>query len=412
MQKNKTTRKKRKSGKKKPKFHPSSFKIIVFCGAVVAVCLLLLICTSVLSKPKTEHRQEAPISGRFEQKPPEHAQNSVKESKKQENPAPQPQKKTEPAQKQKPKEPEKKAAADTKPQQPQPEKRTPPARQDTAEKQKPAAPAQNPQNPQKNVNPTPKPDNTAARAKPAQQAPAKTAKKEEFGFPQARNGAQLIFVFDDGGQNLAHLAEFLKLPFPFTVAVLPQLAHSSETAAKVRASGNEVILHQPMQAVNANVNPGPGAITPQMTTAQIEGTLIRNIQEIGPVAGMNNHEGSLITADAQKMSVVLRIASAEGIYFLDSRTNADTKVPEVSEALGYSYFARNVFLDNEKKRAPILAEIKKGIDIANKNGTAIMIGHIWSADILPGILREIYPELKAKGYRFSTVSESDARIYP
>ena len=71
-----------------------------------------------------------------------------------------------------------------------------------------------------------------------------------------------------------------------------------------------------------------------------------------------------------------------------------------------------MFLDNEKKRAPILAEIKKGIDIANKNGTAIMIGHIWSADILPGILREIYPELKAKGYRFSTVSESDARIYP
>ncbi len=409
MQKNKTTRKKRKSGRKKPKFHPSSFKIIVFCGAVVAVCLLLLICTSVLSKPKTEHRQEAPISGRFEQKQPETGLNSAKESKKQENPAPQPQKKTEPAQKQKPKEPEKKAAADTKPQQPQPEKRTPPARQDTAEKQKPAAPAQNPQ---KNVNSTPKPDNTAARAKPAQQAPAKTAKKEEFGFPQARNGAQLIFVFDDGGQNLAHLAEFLKLPFPFTVAVLPQLAHSSETAAKVRASGNEVILHQPMQAVNANVNPGPGAITPQMTTAQIEGTLIRNIQEIGPVAGMNNHEGSLITADAQKMSVVLRIASAEGIYFLDSRTNADTKVPEVSEALGYSYFARNVFLDNEKKRAPILAEIKKGIDIANKNGTAIMIGHIWSADILPGILMEIYPELKAKGYRFSTVSESDARIYP
>ncbi len=412
MQKNKTTRKKRKSGRKKPKFHPSSFKIIVFCGAVVAVCLLLLICTSVLSKPKTEHRQEAPISGRFEQKQPENNLKSVTESNKQKNPAVQ-------SQKDKPKEAEKKTAAGTKPQQPsqpQPEnrkkteeKQTPPARQNVTEKQKPAAPAQTPQ---KTGNPAPKTETPATRAKPAEKTPAETAKKEEFGFPQAKNGAQLIFVFDDGGQNLAHLAEFLKIPFPFTVAVLPQLAHSAETAAKVRASGNEVILHQPMQAVNTNVNPGPGAITPEMTTTQIEGTLIRNIQEIGPVAGMNNHEGSLITADAQKMSVVLRIASAEGIYFLDSRTNADTKVPEVSEALGYSYFARNVFLDNEKKRAPILAEIKKGIDIANKNGTAIMIGHIWSADILPGILREIYPELKAKGYRFSTVSESDARIYP
>lgn len=232
-----------------------------------------------------------------------------------------------------------------------------------------------------------------------------------YNFPQAQNGAQLIFVFDDGGQNLNHIAQFLTLPFPFTVAVLPKLAHSKETAQKVRSSGNEVILHQPMQAVNKAVNPGPGAITPEMDENQIISTLFTNINEIGPIAGMNNHEGSLITADSAKMEVILKMASENGIYFLDSRTNVETKVPYVASALGYSWYERNIFLDNEKTKANALAELKKGLAIANKNGSVIMIGHVWSADFLPAFLKEVYPELKAKGYTFSVVSKSKAIKY-
>ena len=236
-------------------------------------------------------------------------------------------------------------------------------------------------------------------------------KKSQYNFPAAKNGAQLIFVFDDGGQNLAHLKPFLQLPFPITVAVLPQIAHSVESAAQVRASGNEVILHQPMQSVNASVNPGPGAIKPEMSDEQIKTILFNNINEIAPIAGMNNHEGSGITADAEKMAVILQMASEEGIYFLDSRTNVETKVPYVAREMGYSYYERNIFLDNEKTEANALKELKKGLDLANKNGSVIMIGHIWSADFLPAFLQKAYPELKAQGYTFSTVSKSKAKKY-
>ena len=54
----------------------------------------------------------------------------------------------------------------------------------------------------------------------------------------------------------------------------------------------------------------------------------------------------------------------------------------------------------------------KGVSIANKNGTAIMIGHVWSADVLPEILSELYPLLSGKGYVFTTVSASGALITP
>ena len=115
-------------------------------------------------------------------------------------------------------------------------------------------------------------DTTPAQ-KPAPAPKTQNEQKSKFNFPAAKNGAQLIFVFDDGGQNLSHLAPFLKLPFPITVAVLPQITHSKESAAQVRASGNELILHQPMQSVNASVNPGPGAIKPDMTEDQIKSLL-------------------------------------------------------------------------------------------------------------------------------------------
>ena len=193
------------------------------------------------------------------------------------------------------------------------------------------------------------------------------------------------------------------------MAVLPQLIHSKETAAQVRTSGNELILHQPMQSISASVNPGPGAIKPGMGEGEIKSILFQNITEIGPISGMNNHEGSAITADAEQMAVVMNFCSQEGIYFLDSRTNVETKVPYVARELGYSYYERNIFLDNEKTKENALKELKKGLDLANKNGSVIMIGHIWSADFLPAFLQEIYPELKEKGYTFSTVSKSKAK---
>lgn len=228
-------------------------------------------------------------------------------------------------------------------------------------------------------------------------------------FPQALNNAKIVIIFDDAGQNLSQLEKCVSLPFPVTVAVLPRLAYSKKSADLVRSSGNEVMLHQPMQSVNLNVNPGPGALTPDMDEYQIFSTVFQNINEIGPVSGMNNHEGSLITADAEKIASVMKLCSEQGIFFLDSRTNKDTKVPYVANTLGYGYYERNgQFLDNTKKREDILSIIEKNVQTANRQGCVIMIGHVWSADILPGILREVYPVLSAKGYTFTTVSKSGA----
>ena len=221
-------------------------------------------------------------------------------------------------------------------------------------------------------------------------------------YPIKHKGT-LIFVFDDAGHNLKQLEPFLKLPFPCTIAVLPGLEYSGEAARRVRAAGKEIILHQPMQAINLSMDPGPGAIKQGMTVDQVKTIVRRNLAEVGPVSGLNNHEGSLITADKAMMGAILAVARERGIYFLDSRTNAATQAPAVARETMMTIWERSVFLDNAQDRASIEEAVNSGMKIAERKGAAIMIGHIWSAD-LAGILNEMYPELVSQGYSLSTIA--------
>ncbi len=248
-------------------------------------------------------------------------------------------------------------------------------------------------------------------------ASAKTASQGKdtalpvFDIPPAVNGAVLVFVFDDAGLNPSNVKRYTSLPFPVTIAVLPKLSRSRECADVTRASGNEVILHQPMQAVNLKVNPGPGAILPEMSTFEIAAVLKENLNEIGPVKGLNNHEGSLITQDIIKIGAVLDVADEEGVFFLDSRTTAETKAPQAALERGMNIYERDVFIDDIVTRRVMLSEIYRGIGIANKNGSAIMIGHVdKSVNILPALLNDLYPHLVKSGYKFSTVSNSPVKI--
>lgn len=239
---------------------------------------------------------------------------------------------------------------------------------------------------------------------PAKKEPvAVAARPEKPPVPKPHKGT-LIFVFDDAGHNLAQLQYFLRLPFPCTIAVLPRLAHSAEAARRIRAAGKECILHQPMQAINPNVNPGQGAIKPGMTAAQIRETLNKNIEELWPIAGMNNHEGSLITADENAMQAVLDTVAEKHIYFLDSRTNVHTVVPRIAKERNMVIWERSVFIDNDKNRKAMENEIKKGLKIAEQRGCSIMIGHVFTVE-LAELLTEMYPTLVEEGYSLSTIAQ-------
>lgn len=220
--------------------------------------------------------------------------------------------------------------------------------------------------------------------------------------PPPRKKGIVAIVLDDAGHNLKDLEPFLNFPGPLTIAVLPGLPYSAEAAQRIRMAGKEVILHQPMEAVGGQ-NPGPGAIYAGMSREEVVAVLKQNIAQIGPVAGMNNHQGSKITADEYIMEEVLAFCRQNGIYYLDSRTTADTVVPAVADRLGVRIGERDVFVDNIQEKAAMIRFMEEGLQKAEKKGAAIVIGHVWSNE-LAATLSELYPELIAQGFSLSTVS--------
>jgi polysaccharide deacetylase 2 family uncharacterized protein YibQ len=245
------------------------------------------------------------------------------------------------------------------------------------------------------------PTQTAAKV-PAQAVPLPvTAVERPPEEPRSRG--VLVVVIDDAGNNLASLDAFLRFPGPMTIAVLPRLPHSAEAARRIRSAGKEVILHQPMEALGGR-NPGPGAVFAGMSPGEIREIVNRNLDEIWPVAGLNNHEGSRVTMDQEAMETILSLCRERGILFLDSRTTAETAAPEAAKTLGIKIGERDIFLDNSQDKDSMLYYLNSGLRRAEEKGAAVMIGHTWSPALGP-LLMEIYHDLTARGYRFSTLSE-------
>jgi polysaccharide deacetylase 2 family uncharacterized protein YibQ len=157
-----------------------------------------------------------------------------------------------------------------------------------------------------------------------------------------------------------------------------------------------------MEAIGGQ-NPGPGAIYVGMTAPEIRAVLERNIAEIGPVTGMNNHQGSKVTMNEAAMETILAFCREHGLYFVDSRTTAETTAPAAARRLGIKIGERDVFIDNIQEKSSMIRYIDEGLVRAERRGQAFMIGHTWSPELAP-VLSELYPGFLEKGYSLSTAS--------
>jgi polysaccharide deacetylase 2 family uncharacterized protein YibQ len=134
------------------------------------------------------------------------------------------------------------------------------------------------------------------------------------------------------------------------------------------------MVHLPLEAMNFS---SEEPITLQVgDSKEMISERIRQVKALFPrVYYINNHTGSRFTSDKTAVSNLISVLEHEGIGFLDSRTTAETKVPEVMAALGKPYIARDLFLDHEADVTYIEGQIAKAIDKAKKHGSAIAIGH-------------------------------------
>lgn len=225
---------------------------------------------------------------------------------------------------------------------------------------------------------------------------------------------KIALVIDDIAgrpKDLEHLDSFLALKIPITFAVLPMEKLSRQTAEKIHQSGNEVIVHQPMEPEDLkNNNPGKAALLVGMNAEQIREMIERNFRSVPFAVGVSNHMGSRFTADSKEMQLFLaalkneKAANHQPMFFFDSHTNMKSVGDKMAKEMGVPHFRNDLFLDNADELNAMLKQFAQLKKEAQKKGAAAAIGHIQRKFIVQAI-RQVIPEFRKDGIEFVYLSE-------
>jgi len=215
--------------------------------------------------------------------------------------------------------------------------------------------------------------------------------------------AKLAILLDDLGSDRGVADQIFAMPYPLTISVLPEHAHSVDIAAEALSRGYEVMLHLPMQSVGKE-QPEEHELRPGMPDSQVSALVDQFLSELPGVQGVNNHQGSQATADPKLMGELMHVLQTRHVFYVDSRTTAATVAYDTARQEGVPAAYRNVpFLDDVENVAAIERQIALAIRGAQDKGEAIAIGHPHPATL--EALRQMLPKARSQGVRLVFVSE-------
>ncbi len=203
----------------------------------------------------------------------------------------------------------------------------------------------------------------------------------------------IALIVDDLGDKLVEGERAVALPGPIACAFLPRTPYAAQLAERAHVARKEVMLHLPMQSVEARPL-GPDGLTLDMTRGELVATLSDALDSLPHVSGVNNHMGSLLTRHPGHMLWVMQELRRRGdLFFIDSRTTAATVAQQIAAETGVPNLRRNVFLDADRAPASIRAQFARLLAIARREGIALGIGHPYPETL--AFLEQALPQLSA-----------------
>lgn len=242
---------------------------------------------------------------------------------------------------------------------------------------------------------------TAAPGSPAAQSGSPAAPPAAGALLRDPSATRIALVIDDLGRSLQDLDNLRSLGIPIAYAVLPFETQTPEVVAALRRRHEEILCHLPMEP-RSGPDPGPGALRAAMTRDQLRQATLAALAAVPGATGVNNHMGSSISADPASMAVILTVVGSHNLFFLDSRTSAQSVAYRLAAAMGIPAAERQVFLDDDLTPTAIADQFHHLLTLARTRGEAIAIGHPHSATL--ATLATEVPRAQALGYHFVHVS--------
>ncbi len=235
------------------------------------------------------------------------------------------------------------------------------------------------------------------KEKPAPRQPL--AKKDiPTAIPKPAPGKALpsvALIIDDLGYDKKIAQKFAQLNVTLTFSILPHSPFQHKIARLARSKGLEIMIHMPMEPVEyPQVNPGPGTLLTSMSPDELIEQLDQNLNTLPDVKGVNNHMGSRMTSESSQMYQFFSVLKKRGLFFIDSRTTAESLGEPSARLFQVPFAQRDVFIDHHLKADFIRKQIKELIRIAKKNGEAVGIMHPHSTTLK--ILQEMIPDFKGQ----------------
>jgi polysaccharide deacetylase 2 family uncharacterized protein YibQ len=205
----------------------------------------------------------------------------------------------------------------------------------------------------------------------------------------------VAIIIDDLGYDKKIALKLSKLNARLTFSILPFSPFQKSIARLSREKGFGIMLHLPMEPLEyPNIDPGPGTLLTSMTPDQLTRQLEKDLDAVPYIRGVNNHMGSKMTAESGQMYQIFSILKKRGLYFVDSRTTAETLCKPSARLFQIPFAQRDIFLDHRVEVEFIRKQLKELVRIAQRNGYAVGIGHPHS--LTYQVLHEMLPDLRKK----------------
>lgn len=205
---------------------------------------------------------------------------------------------------------------------------------------------------------------------------------------------RLAIVIDDCGSDMTTLEKLNTLPIPLTYAVMPNKPHTAESAQSGYQAGRKIFVHLPMQPLQVSSSESV-FISSAMSDSKVKSTTNELLDQVPHAIGMNNHQGSMATADARLMKDVMAVMKKRKFVYLDSRTNSASVGEQTAASMGIATSRNNLFIDNDADVTAIKQRLRQSGEIAKSNGSAIVIGHCRPKT--EQALREMIDEFEKEG---------------
>ncbi len=186
---------------------------------------------------------------------------------------------------------------------------------------------------------------------------------------------KVAIIIDDMGYHRDIELQLLNLPHKLTFSFLPFGPFTQELEELAYQKGRPILLHLPMQPQGNEWDPGPGALLLGQSMEEMEKLVDENLMAVPHATGINNHMGSLYTADRKAMEQLMGKVRTLGLFFIDSFTSPASLAFPVAQELGVASARRHIFLDNVQASDTICLQLQRLIQIAEEHGRAIGIGH-------------------------------------